>query len=231
MVLLGHNILGNIRRWVSMRILVLFYSTYGHVYAMAEAAAEGAREIPDTIVDIKRVPETLPREVLQKMGALEAQKTFAHIPEATTADLEKADAILFGTPTRFGNMAAQMRNFLDATGGLWQRGALVGKVGGVFTSSGTQHGGQESTLLSFHITLLHHGMVIAGLPYAFARQADNSTIVGGSPYGASTIAGGSGERKPSDTDLAGARFQGKYVALLASALADKREKMLETLQS
>ena len=185
-----------------MRILVLFYSTYGHVYAMAEAAAEGAREIPDTFVDIKRVPETLPREVLQKMGALEAQKAFAHIPEATPKDLENADAILFGTPTRFGNMAAQMRNFLDATGGLWQKGALVGKVGGVFTSSSTQHGGQESTILSFHITLLHHGMVVAGLPYAFAGQTDNSAIVGGSPYGASTIAGGAGERKPSDTDLA-----------------------------
>ena len=212
-----------------MRILVLFYSTYGHVYAMAEAAAEGAREIPDTFVDIKRVPETLPREVLQKMGALEAQKAFAHIPEATPEDLENADAILFGTPTRFGNMAAQMRNFLDATGGLWQKGALVGKVGGVFTSSSTQHGGQESTILSFHITLLHHGMVVAGLPYAFAGQTDNSAIVGGSPYGASTIAGGAGERKPSDTDLAGARFQGKYVALLASALTEKRDGMLKEL--
>jgi len=212
-----------------MRILVLFYSTYGHVYAMAEAAAEGAREIPDTFVDIKRVPETLPREVLQKMGALEAQKAFAHIPEATPKDLENADAILFGTPTRFGNMAAQMRNFLDATGGLWQKGALVGKVGGVFTSSSTQHGGQESTILSFHITLLHHGMVVAGLPYAFAGQTDNSAIVGGSPYGASTIAGGAGERKPSDTDLAGARFQGKYVALLASALTEKRDGMLKEL--
>jgi len=212
-----------------MRILVLFYSTYGHVYAMAEAAAEGAREIPDTFVDIKRVPETLPREVLQKMGALEAQKAFAHIPEATPKDLENADAILFGTPTRFGNMAAQMKNFLDATGGLWQKGALVGKVGGVFTSSSTQHGGQESTILSFHITLLHHGMVVAGLPYAFAGQTDNSAIVGGSPYGASTIAGGAGERKPSDTDLAGARFQGKYVALLASALTEKRDGMLKEL--
>ncbi|HBG14206.1 MAG TPA: NAD(P)H:quinone oxidoreductase [Synergistaceae bacterium] len=212
-----------------MRILVLFYSTYGHVYAMAEAAAEGAREIPGAIVDIKRVPETLPREVLQKMGALEAQKAFAHIPEATPEDLENADAILFGTPTRFGNMAAQMKNFLDATGGLWQKGALVGKVGGVFTSSSTQHGGQESTILSFHITLLHHGMVVAGLPYAFAGQTDNSAIVGGSPYGASTIAGGAGERKPSDTDLAGARFQGKYAALLASALTEKRDGMLKQL--
>lgn len=214
-----------------MRILVLFYSTYGHVYALAEAAAEGARKVPGVTVDIRRVPETLPREVLEKMGALQAQKTFEHIPVATREDLENADAILSGTPTRFGNMAAQMRNFLDATGGLWQKGALVGKVGGVFTSSGTQHGGQESTILSFHITLLHHGMVVAGLPYAFAGQTDNTTIVGGSPYGASTIAGGAGERKPSDTDLAGARFQGKYVALLASALADSREEMLKKLQS
>jgi NAD(P)H dehydrogenase (quinone) len=214
-----------------MKILILFYSTYGHVHALAEAAAEGAREIPGATVDIKRVPETLPEEVLQKIGAIQAQKTFAHIPEATPEDLESADAILFGTPTRFGNMAAQMRNFLDSTGGLWQKGALVGKVGGVFTSSGTQHGGQESTILSFHITLLHHGMVVAGLPYAFAGQTDNSAIVGGSPYGASTIAGGAGERKPSDTDLAGARFQGKYVALLASALAEKRDDMLTTLRS
>ncbi|MFP4481971.1 MAG: NAD(P)H:quinone oxidoreductase [Thermovirgaceae bacterium] len=214
-----------------MRVLILFYSTYGHIYAMAEAAAAGAREIPDTTVYIKRVPETLPQEVLQKMGALEAQKSFAHIPKATPEDLENTDAILFGTPTRFGNMAAQMRFFLDATGGLWQKRALVGKVGGVFTSSGTQHGGQESTILSFHITLLHHGMVIAGLPYTFAGQTDNSAIVGGSPYGASTIAGGAGERKPSETDLAGARFQGKYIALLASTMAENREEMLKKLTS
>lgn len=214
-----------------MKILVLFYSTYGHVYAMAEAAAEGAREVPGTEVLLKRVPETLPEEVLSKMNALEAQKAFAHVPVATPQDLVEADAILFGTPTRFGNMAGQMRSFLDATGGLWQERALVGKVGGVFTSTGSQHGGQETTLLSFLISLLHHGMVVAGLPYTFEDQTDITKIVGGSPYGATTIAGNLGERQPSETELAGARYQGKYIALLASALAEKRENMLKELSS
>ena len=169
-----------------MKILVLFYSTYGHVYRMAEAAAEGARAVSGAEVVVKRVPETLPREVLEKMGALEAQKAFESVPVATVADLAEADAVIFGTPTRFGNMAAQMRSFLDATGGIWVQGALVGKVGGVFTSTGTQHGGQESTLLTFQVTLLHHGMLIAGLPYAFQGQTNNEGIVGGSPYGATT---------------------------------------------
>jgi NAD(P)H dehydrogenase (quinone) len=214
-----------------MKILVLFYSTYGHVYAMAEAAAEGAREVPGTEVLLKRVPETLPEEVLSKMNALEAQKSFAHVPVATPQDLVEADAILFGTPTRFGNMAAQMRSFLDATGGLWQQRALVGKVGGVFTSTGSQHGGQETTLLSFLISLLHHGMVVAGLPYTFEEQTDITAITGGSPYGATTIAGNLGERQPSEAELAGARYQGKYIALLASALAGKRERILKELSS
>lgn len=212
-----------------MKILVLFYSTYGHVYRMAEAVASGAREVEGAEVVLKRVPETLPKEVLEKMGAVEAQKAFESVPVATVADLADADAIVFGTPTRFGNMAAQMRSFLDATGGLWAEGALVGKVGGVFTSTGTQHGGQESTLLGFQVTLLHHGMLIAGLPYAFQGQVNNDGIVGGSPYGATTIAGTKGERTPGELDLAGARFQGKYVALLASKLASGRGKMLSQL--
>ena len=185
---------------------------------MAEAVAEGVREVPGAEAVLRRVPETLSEEILQKMGAIEPQKAFAHIPECTVAELESADAIIFGTPTRFGNMCGQMRQFLDATGGLWAKGALVGKVASVFTSSATQHGGQESTILSFHITLLHHGMIIAGLPYAFQGQTRTDEITGSSPYGASTIAGGKGERQPSDNELAAARFQGKYVAEIAGKL-------------
>jgi NAD(P)H dehydrogenase (quinone) len=153
------------------------------------------------------------------MGALEAQKAFSHVPICTVEDLTKADAIIFGTPTRFGNMCGQMRQFLDATGQLWAQGALIGKVGSVFASSATQHGGQESTILTFYVTLLHHGMVIAGLPYAFQGQMRNDEITGGSPYGASTIAGTKGERMPSDNELAAARFQGKHVAMIAAKLA------------
>ena len=202
-----------------MKTLVLFYSTYGHLYRMAEAVAEGARQIPGNDVQLRRVPETLPADVLAKMGALEAQKAFSHVPIATTDDLVSADAILFGTPTRFGNMAGQMRQFLDATGGLWAQGALVGKVGGVFVGSATQHGGQESTILSFHTTLLHHGMVFVGLPYTFAGQMGLGEVTGCSPYGASTIAGGAGERRPSENELAGARFQGRHAAGIAAKLA------------
>jgi len=202
-----------------MKILVLFYSTYGHIYRMAEAVAEGAREIPGAEVIIKRVPETLSPDVLKGMGALEAQKAFEHVPVATVDDLAAADAVIFGTPTRFGNMTGQMRQFLDATGGLWLKGALVGKVGSVFASSATQHGGQESTILSFHTTLLHQGMVIVGLPYAFQGQMRIDEITGGSPYGASTIAGGKGERMPSNNELAAARFQGRHVAEIAKKLA------------
>ena len=202
-----------------MKVLVVYYSTYGHIHQMAEAIAEGVKEVEGAEVVLRRVSETLPKEVLEQMGALEAQKAFSHVPLATVDDLTSADAIIFGTPTRFGNMAAQMRQFLDATGQLWMQGALVGKIGSVFTSSATQHGGQESTILSFHTTLLHHGMVIAGLPYAFQGQMGVDEVKGGSPYGATTIAGGQGERLPSETDLAGARFQGKYVAGLAKKLA------------
>jgi NAD(P)H dehydrogenase (quinone) len=200
------------------KVLVVFYSMYGHIYKMAEAVAEGVREVAGCEVVIKRVPETLPSEVLGKMGALEAQKGMDHIPIATVDDLVDADAIIFGTPTRFGNMCGQMRQYLDATGGLWAKGALVGKVGSVFASSATQHGGQESTILSFHITLLHQGMVVVGLPYTFAGQMGVTEITGGSPYGASTIAGGRGERMPSDNELAGARYQGAHVARIALKL-------------
>jgi NAD(P)H dehydrogenase (quinone) len=199
-------------------VLIVHYSMYGHIYKMAEAVAEGVREVGGCEALIKRVPETLPTEVLEKMGALEAQKGMAHIPIATVDDLAGADAIIFGTPTRFGNMCGQMRQFLDATGQLWQKGTLVGKVGSVFTSSATQHGGQESTILSFHTTLLHQGMVVVGLPYAFAGQMSITEITGCSPYGASTIAGGKGERMPSDNELSGARYQGAHVARIAMKL-------------
>jgi NAD(P)H dehydrogenase (quinone) len=202
-----------------MKVLVVFYSTYGHVYKMAEAIVEGAGEVGGAEVELRRVPETLPEDVLEKMGAVEAQKAFTHIPVCTVEELANADAVIFGTPTRFGNMCGQMRQFLDATGQLWAKGALVGKVGSVFTSTATQHGGQESTLLTFHVTLLHHGFVVVGLPYAFQGQMNNDEITGGSPYGASTIAGTQGERTPTENELAGARFQGKHVASIAAKLA------------
>ena len=201
-----------------MKILIVYYSTYGHVHKMAEAVAEGVREIDGAEAVMRRVPETLPEEVLEKMGAVDAQQSMSNVPICTVEELASADAIIFGTPTRFGNMCGQMRQFLDATGQLWVSGALVGKVGSVFISSATQHGGQESTILSFHITLLHHGFVVVGLPYTFQGQMRIDEITGGSPYGASTIAGGSGERMPSDNELEAARFQGKHVAAIASKL-------------
>lgn len=201
-----------------MKLLVAFYSLYGHVYKMAEAAAEGARQVEGVEVDIRRVPETLPNEVIAKMGATDAQKSFAHIPVCTVDEVAAADAILFGTPTRFGNMCSQMRQFLDATGKLWLEGSLIGKPGGVFTSSATQHGGQESTILSFHITLLHQGMVVVGLPYSFQGQMGLEEIKGGSPYGASTIAGAQGERLPSDIELDAARFQGRHISQIGVKL-------------
>jgi NAD(P)H dehydrogenase (quinone) len=205
-----------------MKLLILYYSMYGHVHLMAEAVAEGARQVYGTEVTLARIPETLPAEVLEKMGATEAQKKFAHVPVCTIAQLGNADAVLFGTPTRFGNMCGQMRAFFDATGGLWKAGALVGKVGSVFTSSGTQHGGQESTILSVHMTLLHHGMIIAGLPYTFDGQQRIDEVTGCSPYGSSTIAGSDGQRWPSENELAGARFQGTYVAGIATRLVQKK---------
>ena len=201
-----------------MKVLIVYYSMYGHINRMAEAMAEGAKTVKGAEVELRRVPETLPQEVLVKMGAVEAQKKFENVPTATVDELASAEAIIFGTPTRFGNMCGQMRQFLDATGGLWAKGALVGKVGSVFTSSATQHGGQESTLLSFHITLLHHGFVVVGLPYSFQGQMRNDEITGSSPYGASTIAGTQGERTPTENELQAARFQGAHVATIASKL-------------
>jgi NAD(P)H dehydrogenase (quinone) len=202
-----------------MKVLVVYYSMYGHVHRMAEAVAEGARGVEGAEVVLRRVPETLTPDVLAKMGAVESLKAMENIPVCTLEELAGADAIIFGTPTRFGNMCGQMRQFLDATGGLWSRGALVGKVGSVFASSATQHGGQESTLLSFIITLLHHGLVVVGLPYSFEGQMRNDEITGGSPYGASTIAGTKGERQPTANELEAARFQGRHVAGVAAKLA------------
>jgi len=201
-----------------MKILVAYYSLYGHIKRMAEAIKEGAGQVKAADVYMYRVPETLSEDVLEKMGALEAQKSFSGIPVCKVDDLAEADAIIFGTPTRFGNMCGQMRQFLDGTGGLWAKGALVGKVGSVFTSSATQHGGQESTILSFHITLLHQGLIIVGLPYSFAGQMRIDEVTGGSPYGASTIAGGKGERMPSENELNAARYQGKHVAEITAKL-------------
>jgi NAD(P)H dehydrogenase (quinone) len=187
-------------------------------YRMAEAVAEGARQVSGVEVKLYQVPETLPEEVLAKMGALEAKKAFAHVPEAALDHLAEADAVIFGTPTRFGNMSAQMRAFLDRTGQLWAQGALIGKVGSVFTSTATQHGGQESTILGFHTTLLHHGMIIVGVPYSEQGLSIVDEVSGGSPYGASTIAAPDGSRLPSENELVIARAQGKRVAEIAKRL-------------
>ena len=196
------------------KVLVLYYSSYGHIETMAGAVAEGARSA-GAEVHIKRVPELMAREAAEKAHF----KVDQAAPLATVEELPDYDAIIIGTPTRFGNMAAQMKNFLDQTGGLWFAGKLVGKVGSVFTSTATQHGGQESTILSTHTVLLHQGMVIVGLPYAFQGQMILSEVTGGSPYGASTISAGDGSRQPSENELAGARFQGKHVAEIAAKLA------------
>ncbi|WP_020648282.1 NAD(P)H:quinone oxidoreductase [Solimonas variicoloris] len=193
------------------KILVLYHSLYGHIEAMAQAVAAGAGEVAGVETSLKRVPETTSEDVLAKIGA----KLHQTAPVATVDELAGYDAILFGTPTRFGNMTGQMRTFLDQTGGLWAKGALIGKIGSVFTSSATQHGGQESTLLTFHTNLLHHGMMIVGLPYSCAAQMGLDEIKGGSPYGASTIAGGDGKRMPSEQELGMARFQGRHVAQIA----------------
>jgi NAD(P)H dehydrogenase (quinone) len=203
---------------MATKIQVVFYSMYGHIYKMAEAIAAGAREAADTEVSVYQVAELAPDDVLEKSGAKAARAAFAHIPFATPDQLADADAIIFGAPTRYGNMCAQMRNFLDQTGGLWMKGALIGKIGSVFTSSATQHGGQETTITSFHTTLLHQGMIIVGVPYSEQRQMKLDEITGGSPYGASTITGGDGSRQPSANELAIARFQGRHVATLAGQL-------------
>lgn len=197
------------------KILVVYYSSYGHVETLAQAIAEGAGTVAGAEVTLKRVPELVPDEVAKSSGMKLAQSA----PVADPSELGDYDAIIFGTPTRFGNMAAQMRNFLDQTGGLWMKGALVGKIGSVFASTATQHGGQETTITSFHTTLLHHGMVIVGVPYACPELTNMSEISGGTPYGATTLAGPDGSRTPSANELAIARFQGQHVAKLAAKLA------------
>ncbi|MDH3231392.1 MAG: NAD(P)H:quinone oxidoreductase [Alphaproteobacteria bacterium] len=197
------------------KVLVLYYSSYGHIETMAAAVAEGAKSVEGVEVTVKRVPELVPDDVARSSGI----KLDQAAPVATPDELGDYDAIIFGTPTRFGNMAAQMRNFLDQTGGLWMKGALIGKVGSVFVCTATQHGGQETTITSFHTTLLHQGMVIVGLPYSAQGQMGVDEVTGGSPYGATTIAGGDGARQPSENELELARFQGRHVAEIASKLA------------
>ncbi|MBI3772837.1 MAG: NAD(P)H:quinone oxidoreductase [Gammaproteobacteria bacterium] len=197
------------------RILVLYYSMYGHIEAMAEAEAEGARSVAGVEAIIKRVPEIITEDNARALGVKLDQKA----PIATTDELGEYDGILFGTPTRFGNMAAQMRNFLDQTGKLWINGTLIGKTAGVFTSTATQHGGQETTITSFHSTLLHQGMVIVGVPYSCKELMTMNEVSGGSPYGASTLAGNDGKRMPSTNELAIARFQGRHVAEITKRLA------------
>lgn len=200
------------------KVQIVFYSMYGHVYRLAEAVAAGARQVPGAEVSLYQVPELVPDVALEKSGAKQARAAFAHIPFIEPARLAEADAIIFGTPTRFGNMCAQMRNFLDRTTDLWLKGALVGKVGSVFASTATQHGGQETTITSFHTTLLHHGMIIVGVPYAEQRLLAMNEITGGTPYGATTLAAGDGSRLPSENELAIARHQGRHVAAIAKRL-------------
>lgn len=199
---------------MSVRVLVLYYSMYGHIERMAYAVAEGAREVEGAEVVVKRVPELVPEEILKQAGA----KLDQPAPVAKPEELGEYDAIIFGTPTRFGNMCAQMRNFLDQTGPLWAKGALIGKVGSVFTSAATQHGGLESTILTFIPTLMHHGMIVVGLPYSCQEQMGVEEVKGGSPYGASTIAGPDGSRMPGEKELAMARFQGRHVTEIAKRL-------------
>ncbi len=209
---------------MATQIQIVFYSMYGHVYQLAEAIAAGCREVEDTTVELSQVPELVPEEVLEKSGAKAARAKFAHIPIAKVDPLPQANAILFGTPTRYGNMAAQLRNFLDQTGGLWTKGALIGKVGSVFCSTATQHGGQETTLVTTHPTLLHLGMIVVGVPYSEPSLQEMKEVAGGTPYGASTLTGGDGSRQPSQIDLAIARFQGRHVAEITKALVRGRQQ-------
>lgn len=205
-----------------MKVQVVFYSMYGHTYRMAEAVAEGVRQIPGAEVTLHQVPELIPEEALVKSGAMKAREAFAHIPVAQVDKLPEADAIIFGTPTRFGNMCAQMRNFMDRTTKLWLAGALIGKAGSVFASTASQHGGQETTIMSFYNTLIHLGMVIVGVPYSEPRLLNMKEITGGTPYGATTLADADGSRQPTENELAIARFQGAHVARIAEKLARKR---------
>jgi NAD(P)H dehydrogenase (quinone) len=201
-----------------VNVQVIFYSMYGHIFQLAQAIAHGAREVDGANVSLYQVPELVPDVALERTGAKQARDHFAHVPVATPANLPEADAIIFGTPTRYGNVCAQMQNFLDQTGQLWAKGALIGKVGSVFTSTGTQHGGQETTIRSLHTELLHHGMVIVGVPYSAQELMYMGDITGGSPYGAGTLAGPKGDRQPSENELKIARFQGKHVAEIARKL-------------
>lgn len=203
------------------KVHVIFYSTYGHVHRLAEAIVEGAQEVAGTEVSLFQVAETLPQDVLEKMHAVEARRAFAHIPIADPKRLAEADAIILGSPTRYGSAAAQMRAFLDATGQLWAKGALIGKVGSAFTSTATQHGGQETTLLALATFFFHQGMVIAGVPYSSAELSNLSEVTGGSPYGAAALAGPAGDRPVTANELAIARAQGRHVAAIASKLAAK----------
>ena len=203
---------------MATQVQVVFYSMYGHVYQLAEAVAAGARQVPGVEVTLYQVPELVPEAALAKSGARQARAAFAHVPVAEPARLADAAAILFGTPTRFGNMCAQMRNFLDRTTDLWLKGALIGKVGSVFTCTATQHGGQETTITSFHSTLLHQGLLIVGVPYSEKGLVNMQEITGGSPYGAGTLAGPDGSRQPTENELAIARFQGRHVAGIAQRL-------------
>ncbi|NLF31036.1 MAG: NAD(P)H:quinone oxidoreductase [Planctomycetes bacterium] len=207
-----------------MNIQIIFYSMYGHIYRMAEAVAAGAREVSGAEVSLYQVPELVPEEALARSGAKKAREAFGHIPVARVDRLAEADALIFGTPTRYGNMAAQMRNFLDQTGGLWLAGALVGKVASVFASTASQHGGQETTITSFHTTLLHLGMIIVGVPYAEKRLLNMEEVTGGTPYGATTMSGADGSRLPTENELAIAAYQGRHVATIATRLANGRRQ-------
>ena len=200
------------------KVQVVFYSMYGHVWRLAEAVVAGVQEVPDTQVTLYQVPELVPDDKLEKSGAKAAREAFAHVPVAEPAQLAEADAILFGTPTRFGNMCAQMRSFLDQTTRLWLEGGLIGKVGSVFASTASQHGGQETTITSFHSTLLHHGMIVVGVPYSEQGLLRMDEITGGTPYGATTLAGADGSRLPTENELTIARFQGRHVAEITRKL-------------
>ena len=206
---------------MAVRVQIIFYSLYGHIYRMAEAVAEGARQVPGAEVSLYQVPELLPDSVLEKMGAVQAKKAFADVPIAKVDQLPQADAIIFGAPTRYGNVVSQIQSFMDATGQLWLTGALIGKVGGVFTSTATQHGGHETTIRSLHTELFHQGMVIVGVPYSCQELMNMNEITGGSPYGAGTLAGPRGERQPTANELTIARFQGRHTTQIAAKLAAK----------
>ncbi len=207
---------------MAVKVQVIFYSLYGHVYRMASAVVEGARQVPGADVQLFQVAETLPQTVLEKMGAVEAKKAFAHVPVADSRRLPEADVLLLGTGTRFGSATAQMQAFIDSTGPLWSSGALIGKLGSAFTSTASQHGGQETTLVSLHTFFYHQGMIVCGVPYAAQELLNLNEITGGTPYGASTITGPRGERLPSENELAVARFQGKHAAQLGARLVAAR---------